>query len=593
MIRTNSIDIQDGYYGIVSINNDKECFYPVGRAFYIDLIECNFEDESIYVSFHSEYGNKQIYHTLSRGQINYNGMSELSSNGFDVKNIEVFQAIIPLLEDMYFEEYEMNLFHHGIGWHKVENTFQQEMFPSRDYVYKRHDYINNTFSRYDGIFDIAPRGSLKKQLNFIKKEVQGNIACETAVSLGMSAVVNGLIRDRVHTSNLIVHLYGDSSRGKTTAAQLAISVAGIPDLQKTSLMMSWNSTSNAIISRLKMNRGMPVAMDEVSKFAGNDLTSLIYALSDGRDKERLNKDATLKKIDKKDSFATTIISTGEATITGKCKNNTGIKARVIEIDTQFTNSAEHADRIKQGCFENCGHLAPKLAEFMQEKGIDYIVDRHKYWAEKYMDKTALPTLKERVSASYAVILLAAELTNQAFKLNFDIEGILNFFVENEKENSCERNIAFEAHEKLIEYALSHRGHFIRYVYKKGSAPTEESITPDNIEILGRIDEDIRKKHDKTKTLLNEYCFTREGFKKIVAQLGYEDDTVLLKKLKQAGLLNHEEGKLYRKRKLRPNDCSSTKMYVLYEFDNFPPNSGISLEDTEFFRRLSCHSDGEF
>ncbi len=67
MIRTNSIDIQDGYYGIVSINNDKECFYPVGRAFYIDLIECNFEDESIYVSFHSEYRNRVITNQLLLG----------------------------------------------------------------------------------------------------------------------------------------------------------------------------------------------------------------------------------------------------------------------------------------------------------------------------------------------------------------------------------------------------------------------------------------------------------------------------------------------------------------------------------------------
>ena len=73
-------------------------------------------------------------------------------------------------------------------------------------------------------------------------------------------------------------------------------------------------------------------------------------------------------------------------------------------------------------------------------------------------------------------------------------------------------------------------------------------------------------YDDTKTILNEYCFTCEAFKKIVAKLGYEDVAVLLKKLKQAELLNHESGKLYRKRKLFENDNTTTKMYVLYEFE---------------------------
>ncbi|MDY3928428.1 MAG: DUF927 domain-containing protein [Clostridia bacterium] len=585
-IKSDVIDIKNEYYGTWSKGEEKPMFSPIGKAFYIDKIECNFEDESIYLSFKSNYGDKVIRHTLSRSKLNYIGMSELANNGFDVKNLEVFQALVPKLEEMYFKDHDISSFHQGIGWDKSDDSsYKKELFAgSGDCVYKRYDYIDNIPSRYNGIFDIKPRGSLEEQLKFIKKEVQGNIPCEMAVALGLSAVVNGRIRDIVHTSNLIIHLYGDSSRGKTTAAQLAISVAGIPDLQKTSLMMSWNSTSNAIVSRLKMNRGMPVAMDEISKFSGNDLTGLIYALSDGRDKERLNKDASLKSIDKNESFATTIISTGEATITGKCKNNTGIKARVIEIDTQFTNSAEHSNIIKKGCFENCGHLAPKLAEFMQEKGIDYIVDRHKYWMERYMEKTTVSALKERVSANYAVVLLAAEMANFAFRFTFDVEGILDFFVENEKETSGERNIAFEVYEKLIDYALSNRGHFIRHNHKKNNLPFSETSANDNIEILGRIEECINKKFDDTKTIVNEYCFTREGFKKIVTKLGYEDDMVLLKKLKQAGLLNHEEGKLYRKRKLCQDDCHPTNMYVLYEFEQTPTSFDdfvdISATDVE-------------
>ena len=76
---------------------------------------------------------------------------------------------------------------------------------------------------------------------------------------------------------------------------------------------------------------------------------------------------------------------------------------------------------------------------------------------------------------------------------------------------------------------------------------------------------MNKAYDDNKVIVGEYGFTREAFRKIVLSLGYEDEKVLLKKLKQAGYLNHEQGKMYRKRKLRKDDSSNTNMYVLYEF----------------------------
>ena len=88
-----------------------------------------------------------------------------------------------------------------------------------------------------------------------------------------------------------------------------------------------------------------------------------------------------------------------------------------------------------------------------------------------------------------------------------------------------------------------------------------------MEVYGRIDKNMNKSYDDNKVIVCEYGFTREAFKKIVLSLGYEDEKVLLKKLKQAGYLNHEQGKMYRKRKLRKDDSSNTNMYVLYEFED--------------------------
>ena len=571
MLTKDEVGIENGCYGIYRFDMEgKAHFYPIGKVFGISRIEIKFEDDSIYLTFYSKYGTNIIRETIERNELNRQGMEKLSDKGFDVKNTEVFQMLVTILEDEHLAHNDMVSIHEGIGWDKVRKKKQKEEFKSSDgYVFKRFGYINSTKSNYKGDFDIKPKGTYEGQIEFIKDEIEGNVACEAVLAIGLSAVLVGRIKDIVHVTNLIVHIYGDSSRGKTTAAQLAVSVAGSPDLQKTSLMMSWHSTANAIITRLKMNRGMPVAMDEISKYQANDMTNIVYALSDGRDKERLNKDATLKHANKNDSFATTIISTGEATITSKCKNNTGIKARVIEIDAQITKDAKHAIRIKQGCMSNYGFLAPKLAKYMQDIGIDTVIERHTYWQERYMEKTTSTVLKERISAMYALILAAADLANGAFDIHLDVEGILDFLVETEQENDTERDIAKDVQEKLIEYAKSNRGQFVIMKNRGGLS----RMPNDNKELLGRVEVNIDKPYDSERIIKNEYCFTRDGFRKIITKLGYEDEKVLLKKLKQSGYLNHEKDKLYRKRKLMDSDSTATKMYIIYEFQNIVTNDG--------------------
>ena len=145
--------------------------------------------------------------------------------------------------------------------------------------------------------------------------------------------------------------------------------------------------------------------------------------------------------------------------------------------------------------------------------------------------------------------------------------MIDFFVKNESENDIETNIAKTAYEKMIDFAKTNRGHFIRYNTKANRMHNDYIPNNDSIELYGRIDENLKKSHENGKIIVSEYSFTREAFKKIITKLGYEDDKILLKKFKEAGYLNHEENKLYRKRKLRKEDSSNTKMYVLYAFDD--------------------------
>ena len=176
-----------------------------------------------------------------------------------------------------------------------------------------------------------------------------------------------------------------------------------------------------------------------------------------------------------------------------------------------------------------------------------------------------------------MVLTAADLSNEAFGFKFQLDKIIDFFVEHEEKDGAEVDIAKEAHEKLIEFARANIGHFIKFSRSKYNKRTDEVMeySNDNIEIFGRIDTGLENIYNESKIIVEEFSFTVNAFKKITRKLGYEDDRVLLKQLKEKGYLNHEQGKLYRKRKLRQTDATATKMYVLYEFQE----AVTTFEDT--------------
>lgn len=100
-------------------------------------------------------------------------------------------------------------------------------------------------------------------------------------------------------------------------------------------------------------------------------------------------------------------------------------------------------------------------------------------------------------------------------------------------------------------------------YKNGYIDSKKNCLGEARDKYGRYEDFCDKEYDDTEA----------GFKKIISKLGYEDERVLLKRLQQGGYLNHEKDKYSRKRRLRDSDLTSTKMYVIYEFQEVVTNDG--------------------
>lgn len=319
---------------------------------------------------------------------------------------------------------------------------------------------------HDSNYDLEPKGSIENWIEMFQTHVTGTIKLELAVTLGVSGIVFRYLAEQgIDLINPIVHFSGDSSTGKTTAAQLALSVAGNP-LKNKGLYKSWNNTDNAFFATIKDNYGIPMLFDEVSMYRGYNISQLIYQLADGNPRGRADKDGNLRK---QPDAATIIFSTGEKNVTEHKTNsrNTGVGVRILEFEGAITSSALQSQEIKKFITKNYGHILPLIAEELLESNPDDIIEifncHYESLSRKLKNSSAVV---ERVTNFYAAILTAGTAFNETGKnqssLNIgqqdliDLNAIESLLVDHEKSSAQTRDLAEEVYESLIQYLIQNQ-----------------------------------------------------------------------------------------------------------------------------------------
>ena len=412
-------------------------------------------------------------------------------------------------------------------------------------VFKLYDAINID-SRYCGSLDIKPKGTLDEYLKDIKNLVMPYRNMSLAFALGVSsAVVAKLNNSGEDINTLLAHFVTESSKGKSTATMLAISIWGNPNLGAGGLYNTWNSTENALITSLTGNYGVAYALDELSMSKIEDTTSLIYNIVGGKDKARLTKEIELRK---SGTWATTIISNGEASILSRAKNNTGLEVRTLELEgIVWTEDAKHSDEVKALANRNYGvfgySFAKKLVNCHIAKLKLLFENEKKLFIEKLKESGTVDNMIERTSSKYALVTLTATLINAGYKdygISLDIEGIRGLLVETEVNSIHRRGIKRKAEDWLIQYVETNASKF--------KCGTESNS---NVDYCG-----TRRELPNGEL---EIAILKNKFEEIMKQGKFEDTKVVLDQLKKEGKLDYEEGRLTRKRKI---NAITTPVYVI-------------------------------
>ncbi|WEB18300.1 DUF927 domain-containing protein [Staphylococcus haemolyticus] len=308
-------------------------------------------------------------------------------------------------------------------------------------------------------YDLQPKGTFEGWWQMYLDEVKGNLLLELAVIFGVSSLVTAFLKTKheVEYFGTIFSFMGNSSTGKSTAAALAVSIAGNPSKGDQTLFRGWNGTRNAIEGYLSNNFGVPIALDELSAATFKDTNGLLYSLAEGQGRLRANREGNVKN---PHHFGSSVISTAEHTIFRDASANDGLRARCIEISDVFTTSADNADAIKKGISKNYGHVMPLVAEYLlnrESEVIKWFHREHDWFKTQLNNETN--NVGIRMFKRYATIMVSARILERVIATPIDLEAVREYLVNYHSDSVSERSLSDKAIELIVQFVAQYRNKF--------------------------------------------------------------------------------------------------------------------------------------
>ena len=569
----------DGHFGKYQRTRDGDVlFFPKGTDLALLAICKKMEDDTYFLKleFQTISGCLETI-AISRADMMQSSFCELlSSKGacIDSKSIEILQVYINMLCEKY--KGKIAHIHSTLGW--AEYQIQAACGSVMMQYYKHYNAVGKIESDYTGNWAVRPNGSWELWKGMVLRDVLPYAGLSTALLIGLSSVVFGLIHEEALLGNPIFSLSGNSSSGKTTAAMLAASVAFAPIMGKKDFknwlnvtvhgrggILSWAATANGLLGRLGGLNGVPIVMDEISRARISNFDEIVYALHDGVEKDRMKQDTSMRNAE---PFHAPVLSIGEVRLSDRCSDAPdGVRTRIFEFGGELTKDAEHSRRIKAACQKNYALAAPKFAEYLlQQTTKAEILEIYEREWRAFAALAPKTKFSERRAQQFAGLLLTtAKLAQKGLGLDFNISKITDYLIACETEQASEgEDIASRAYSDVIAWVNSHPANF-----SAEAAPYAEKF--------GRIfmGADIPQRHKAPDNLAREVAIRVPALEAFLRKRNYQNVRLILSTWRDRGLLNCEFGKLYRKRTI---STTQEHLYILREFQEVPSEDDLAVAD---------------
>ncbi len=239
------------------------------------------------------------------------------------------------------------------------------------------------------------------------------------------------------------HIYGSSSKGKTTALQVAASVWGCgadPAISENSYIGRWNTTGNALEAIAAAHNDNLLTLDEMGTCSSRDFGKVVYDLFGGKGKSRLNKNSALQA---QRAWRILGLSTGEISVLQKIEEDSGRKAktgqliRLVDIpidkgviqDSHGRADGDFVNQLKKACSTYYGSAGSAFLENLVKTEIDILSLRRSIQelvdeSEKSLiGKRCLESHQHRVIRRFALVCAAGKLATEFEILPFKITEV--------------------------------------------------------------------------------------------------------------------------------------------------------------------------
>lgn len=434
--------------------------------------------------------------------------------------------------------FPIDRYHTQLGWKEIDG----------EPIYLGQNIISDDetmLSEYSGKLDLKPRGNIENVVTMLNEEIIGTKEWSKLEAVLSAAVGSLLLSFANHfwnadLNNVILHLFGGSSNGKSTALSLFASVATNPE-KKKGYWLIFASTEGSLVKRIGNNEGLPVVIDKLSGVTKKELDGFVYTIGNGEEKDRLKPGG----IGLQDSaaFQTVILSSGEISLLKKCTQNEGLRARCFEFaNEQWTYSKSQAVHIKSCLSKNYGLIAPMIAkELIHNSNVwKQRLQHYRKKVEQEIEKRNITcSIKDRVGEYVALFTLAGEVTNATLNISLSIDKIFDFFFTHiVVANDEEANMARNAYYALLKYISENAELFADCGYIGGSRSILNTFSID-AEKEG-LYYGIRQRIIDNKEYDMVYVFRPGKAESILTDSGFAETKVALFKMRKEGLLKTKD-----------------------------------------------------
>lgn len=261
------------------------------------------------------------------------------------------------------------------------------------------------------VSDYGCSGTLQEWLKQVATNAESNVWLVVAIGSALA----GPLLSVLDLSNGGLHVFGDSSIGKSTISRVACSVWGPP----ASFIKTWRATANGLEGIAAARNDTLLVLDEIGEAEPNEIGKIIYQLGNGQGKSRADKLGGARPVQ---TWRLMLLSNGEHPIEALLQQarqqlKAGQQVRLTSIsaerrygcfDTrhQFDSGAALADYLNQACDAHYGHLG--IAFLRELVGVS--ADELKSHYEWVLQQFSAPSGQlARIAKRFALIAFAAEL----------------------------------------------------------------------------------------------------------------------------------------------------------------------------------------